>query len=533
MATLIFVHGTFASGPEGGHRWWQRGSAFDGHLHHLIGAENGDVAVERFVWDGNNSVASRRAAGNVLYRKMIDLEKAERPYCLVGHSHGGSVIADALMRAAIERQPLQHLRRWITVGTPFIVPQKARFLFSRLNRLGRAVLVAIITFAFCATLASFSSFEDDPGALAAAILSVAIVPYLLVYLTLWLIDRRRHWHFRRRALAKFDKTFAARWFGLWHKDDEAICGLAALGSANRAIFDRMFAVPALSMLAVVLFPILVYAVFSNQDLAQWLLDHHLRTFGPGKLKGIVEAAALKGGGREVGINFVLLLTTGGEAFTLIFPASPSTARALFLIGVVPITALLLSLIILMLVTFLAMPVSIVLSHLLNASTWAQLRRTGFGGDVQGESEIEARTVPVGFSRRCATLPDEVASELSAVSNAVAAKSISKLREAINAIAFAKDESRRGALAEYLTWNELIHTTYFDAPAVRKLIAYAIAETDGFRASDLFRSDPDYARVGAWYRMLDVASLDGQTAIAQDAGQQVLQCAGARENQSAR
>ena len=77
---------------------------------------------------------------------MIDLEKAERPYCLVGHSHGGSVIADALMRAAIERQPLQHLRRWITVGTPFIVPQKAGFLFSRLNRLGRAVLVAITTF---------------------------------------------------------------------------------------------------------------------------------------------------------------------------------------------------------------------------------------------------------------------------------------------------------------------------------------------------------------------------------------------------
>ena len=71
------------------------------------------------------------------------------------------------------------------------------------------------------------------------------------------------------------------------------------------------------------------------------------------------------------------------------------------------------------------------------------------------------------------------------------------------------------------------------PAVRKLIAYAIAETEGFRASDLFRSDPDYDRVGAWYRMLDVASLDGQAAIAQDAGQQVLQRAGVRENQFAR
>jgi hypothetical protein len=38
--------------------------------------------------------------------------------------------------------------------------------------------------------------------------------------------------------------------------------------------------------------------------------------------------------------------------------------------------------------------------------------------------------------------------------------------------------------------------------MRKLIALAIAETDGFRASDSFQSDRDYARVGNWYRMLD-------------------------------
>jgi hypothetical protein len=517
MATLILVHGTFVSGPEEGDQWWQRGSAFDAHLHELITAETGDLAVERFVWDGNNSVSSRRAAGKALHRRMIELEKADESYCLVGHSHGGSVIAAALMLAAIARRPLQHLRRWITVGTPFIVPQKDRFLFSRLEHLGKAVLVAITTFAFCAVLASFSSF-DDAGAIATAVFAVAIMPFLLVYLTLWLIDRRRNGHFRPRVLARFDKTFAARWLGLWHKDDEAIGGLVALGHADRSIFGKQFAVPVLSMLALVVFPVLVYAVLSSPDLAQWLANHHLRTFGSEKLAGIVEGGALKGAGKNVGINFVLLLTTGGEAFKLIYPGSHSTARAAFLIGVVPITFLLLSLIILLLVTYAARPVSIVLSRLLNASTWAQFRQTGFGGDVQGEREVEARTAPVGFSMRFAALPDEIASELATVSDAGAAKSISRLRGAINKFAFAKGDGEKAALAEYLTWKELIHTCYFDVPGVRKLIAFAIAETDGFRASDSFQSDPDCTRVGAWYRMLEVANNpDGQQTPSQGTG----------------
>jgi hypothetical protein len=99
-------------------------------------------------------------------------------------------------------------------------------------------------------------------------------------------------------------------------------------------------------LRVVVFPILVYGALSSPDLAQWLVDTHLRTFGEERLKGIVEGGALKGAGKDVGINFDLLLTTGGEVFRLIYPGSGSTARAVFLIGVVPITFLLLASIIL-------------------------------------------------------------------------------------------------------------------------------------------------------------------------------------------
>jgi len=501
MATLILVHGTFASGPEQGDQWWQHGSVFCDHMHELVTASSSSLAVDCFIWDGNNSVTSRRSAGDTLLQKLIELEKIGKSYCLVGHSHGGSVIAAALMRAAIRRLPLPHLKRWITVGTPFIVPQKDRFLFSRIGHLGKAFLVAIITFALCAILASLSSFKE-PGAVATAIVAFAIVPYLTVYLTLWMIDRRRNGHFRPRVLARFSKTFAGRWLGIWHKDDEAIGGLVALGSADRSIFGREFAVPALSMLALVVFPVLVYGILSSPDVAQWLVDHHLRRFGVEQLKDILEGGALKGGGREVGINFILLLTTGGEVFKLIFPGSHSAA--MFLIGVVPITFLLLSLVILLLVTYAARPASIVLSRLLNASTWAQFRQAGFGGDVEGEREVEAHTAPVGFARRFAALPDEIASELTTLSDAGAAKSISRLRGAINKFAFAKGDGEKATLAEYLTWKELIHTCYFDVPSVRKLIAFAIAEADTFRASDSFQSDPDYTRAGTWYRMLDIA-----------------------------
>jgi hypothetical protein len=50
----------------------------------------------------------------------------------------------------------------------------------------------------------------------------------------------------------------------------------------------------------------------------------------------------------------------------------------------------------------------------------------------------------------------------------------------------------------LSWNELIHTTYFTVPRFRVLIAYAIAQTSGFCASDALQQHPDYAFAEQWY-----------------------------------
>ena len=127
MATVVTVHGTFAHAgsvpetPEGSPaepQWWQQDGTLHEELRDFVAAQDGGLAVTSFEWSGDNSEVGRRDAGAQLLRRLRELEARNEPYCLVGHSHGGSVIASALLAGAARRQPLDNLKRWITVGTP-------------------------------------------------------------------------------------------------------------------------------------------------------------------------------------------------------------------------------------------------------------------------------------------------------------------------------------------------------------------------------------------------------------------------------
>jgi hypothetical protein len=50
MATVITVHGTNATGPESGNRWWQKGSPFEKQLRELVESEDGDLNFEPLIW---------------------------------------------------------------------------------------------------------------------------------------------------------------------------------------------------------------------------------------------------------------------------------------------------------------------------------------------------------------------------------------------------------------------------------------------------------------------------------------------------
>jgi hypothetical protein len=83
------------------------------------------IAAElwHYCWPGANLHSKRRKAAVALRKKLDALEKLNVPYHLIGHSHGGSIIWEALCDAAHSPRPqLRNLQTWATVGTPFLLP---------------------------------------------------------------------------------------------------------------------------------------------------------------------------------------------------------------------------------------------------------------------------------------------------------------------------------------------------------------------------------------------------------------------------
>lgn len=121
-SVAILVHGTFAGAREDvGAKWWQADSTTAKQLQARL-PDNVAIAPRSMVfhWSGENSERARNKAAIALLEFVRPLEKQGIPYHLVGHSHGGSVIWNALKLATIRNKTLEHLRTWTTVGTPFL-----------------------------------------------------------------------------------------------------------------------------------------------------------------------------------------------------------------------------------------------------------------------------------------------------------------------------------------------------------------------------------------------------------------------------
>ena len=81
-----------------------------------------------------------------------------------------------------------------------------------------------------------------------------------------------------------------------------------------------------------------------------------------------------------------------------------------------------------------------------------------------------------------------------------AESITKIRGAISEFALNEGpDGQLGTALNYLTWQELIHTSYFAVPEFQKLLARAISDADGFEPSTVFRSDPEFLDSEVWLR----------------------------------
>ena len=598
MATIIAVHGTFAhagsdTAPDAtpDRQWWQPGSEFERDMQAWLEAGDGKPAIEHFAWSGDNSELGRRAAGRNLLDRLLQLEAEGETYCLIGHSHGGSVISAALLRAAARKTELAGLKRWITVGTPFVDMKRETWLFTRLDLMRKVVFVAsMMLFAMFAVylVAQLLSGKDMvlggrfPGVFVVTGLMMS-VPALVFYLVLKAFDSRSLLNYRGRVTARAREYFAGRWLSLAHRDDEAIQGLSFLPGAKLFFFDKAFAVPTLTTLSVVALPLIYVTLLTSSStmvrIADWLkTDVYEARVQPGaedavrgmirmrestprlpdmtgeqrramwqsyreqrralearhgdlataerslrfKLRflerddAICENGKLCGNGHDFRINAALLLHVvtdelswriGGDElggwrtrwlWSVLLPAL-----------LVPIIFGLVSLLLMLAIRAIATVVSHGAASLLNTLTNAEVKRSAFGNDTEGEIALGAVDRPLWLERSPPRLPAGVADLLTDYANGMASRSLAKFRRAIGQLASADPKhSADTAITTYFTWKELVHAAYFDVPQFRKLVAQALGRIDGLAPSPAFRADPDFALTAQW-----LAEIEGTPATA--------------------
>lgn len=608
MATIITVHGTFAhmGGPASEEaapgiepQWWQKGSAQEADLLRLVEGADGPARISRFLWNGDNSEIERRKAGCDLLDHMEALERQGEDYCVVGHSHGGSVISSAIMEATSRGQDLPHLKRWISVGTPFVKLRKESTLFLRLTLFQKAMFVAslmlllmLVAF-FAGEIVSGAKTASNQGWLMRNGLYFVLMslPFVFFWGFFKYRDLQKLHFYRPKNISRAAQSFGPRWLGLWHDDDEAVSGLSSISGINVRIFHDSFAVSFFSMLSVFLLPVLYLLLLLSPapmvGIAEFLRDdiYNISLYEKSEAE-VVEArkkvrqlrkslrlarqarddaesnndfvrqvdadkkvkslrTALKsareqmheeipnlvpiqralrfkrkfleqdgqpcaggslcGGGRNVALNSKLLFhIVTDEAASLVLDndlwqgRSGLLVRMIVPIILVPIVFGVIAVLLVLLVQSIAGVLSALLSRFFDQLTWFEIKRTALGNDTETEVALTAASRPAWIEDGFSPLPSALGDRVTEYSNEVAVHSLSKFRNAIGELALSEgvDNEKKDPFS-YLTWRELVHSSYFEVPEFRLLIAEAIASSDSFKRSAAFEGSDEARTAAGW------------------------------------
>lgn len=508
MTALLAVHGTFAKGPVHGANWWQIDSDFERDIRNYVKASDAESSELRFIpvqWDGENEETSRRKAGRNLLMRMLELEKADEPYSVIGHSHGGSVICLALMEAANRRHRLPGLVKWITVGTPFIALKKEPLLFSRVSYFGKSTLVTLATFLILLLVAFY--IDGMGGAFTPSTLVPVLLPFLAVYGIMAFFNNRSYFLHRNSNWARFQEYFGDKWVALNHPDDEAIEGLGAIGRLKLDLFGERFAVPAVTFMGAVLVPVIILVLIVTPTLMrgfEWLVNQENR-FGAGNDNASANVLFIVDRLKSAAVNFANWVQAQMDStfMSINNPAVRELAEAAFSfvnLIIIPVGGILLiAYAVLAVIGFLSIGISHVLSRFLNWQVRGQIKSSAFGNNTIGEIATDARKTPFGVTGPPPPpLPVELARTISQFSDEEAIKVLPKLRGVLKDMALAEGGAAKPDLiTEYLSGYELIHTSYFRLPQFRKLVACVVADGDGFQSSQSLLADPEYAAVQAW------------------------------------
>lgn len=185
--TVIVVHGTFSGKQDGGRPgWYAPGQSFCRDLDRELGSRGAGATcwdhlidkAEYFHWDGKNDWLSRTKAAAELRNMLKRLHSEGWVVHLVGHSHGGNIIIDAVTDEE------GRVESWFTgrialLGTP-IYSDSSDYTERRRSLLNRWLLVSLIVWGALLIYASqgvdlLAPFQSENPSIQAGATSAAVV----------------------------------------------------------------------------------------------------------------------------------------------------------------------------------------------------------------------------------------------------------------------------------------------------------------------------------------------------------------------
>ncbi len=481
---VVTVHGTgdTADGPDGD-KWFQNGSEFSGRLQKRLSEQGVESEIIPHLWTGANS-ASAREKGSIALTKLVKrLAKSHEGVHVIGHSHGGNVANDAACMLNWHRgKKRPRLRTVTTVGTPFF-----RTIVHRSEKLGAwAFLIMVVVSLIVLALAMFfanqttamaeqnaavsiaepiemvggeiesagegiEDFVEDPEAAAqdavgaassarddliAAAVVVATVSLLAIIFIFPLAFRGIARI--RRAGRKKRETPALH--TIWHPNDEAI-----------AFLQRVEALP------VEVFP-------------KWSLLKGSRT---GAILWGVRAAIWT---PLIGL-ILILLSLFGEADAEwaqhpVWAGMENVGIILFTVGLLG-APILFGIVYLGYRALVAIVLEFGLRGRLNGMVGNAVRGIALGRDGDNRvGEVSERSHYYGCDP--IMLEGELAQKMLAASHDATQRLFDKYRSSLFSVGVSEDNAVAELTQDAMTWDSLIHTTYFDQPEIAVMIADRIA-----------------------------------------------------------
>ena len=443
-AAIVTVHGTgdTAEGPSG-EKWFQQGSAFAQRLLGHLRQHNVDADIIPHLWSGANSAWDRERAANKLASRIRGLYAKYDSIHVVGHSHGGNVANDAavLLKWGLRRNAVKEkFDSLTTVGTPFFnirtgpLQTLAGVLFM-IIAWGSAILFPVLAAIFGYEVLSGQSLDGaDISESVGPLIYVGLVgPCVLFILTMSRQGVRRI--LRPRQGGKTRTSILS----IWHEHDEAIAFLQRVEELKLEPFPRgaMFrgsrgAAVSFGVLGVLAIAIANPVLYSLGIVDLWSLSPTT--------------------GDDVTALFMMVTAIGLLLAPAIFTAVYLVYR--FIVGGLQ---------------------EIAVRGAMNGYVAGVLRGVAMGRDGD---QVLCNVAPRSHTHRTQdlVLTGDCADRMMHGANGAAGKLIDKYRWALFSVGGDSSASLTSLTTDAMTWDSLIHTTYFDQPEVAVAIADHIART---------------------------------------------------------